>query len=127
MPYTSAHLRQAAVAIVRQYQPCSPYQLLGALRRDFGASHGEANVTMLTMIRDRQLRRTFDGQLTLPGYRVPAPVGRVVALAVALLMILAFIGWVIYSMTQAPTGPPDGFPGQSFGSVHVEGPPATGS
>ena len=105
MPYTNEQLRQAGVAIVAEHQPCSPYQLLDTLKRDYGATHAAANATMLTLIRDGWLDRTFDGRLALPGYRGRTPVHRVVVLAVFLAAILAFMMWVLYNMTQANTLP----------------------
>jgi hypothetical protein len=92
------NLRRAAIAIVAERQPCSPYDLLEALRRDYGASHGAANTTMLTLIRDGLLERTFDGRLVLPGVRARTSMGRMVVLAVFLIAILAFMTWVIYNM-----------------------------
>ena len=58
--------RQIAISIVSQNQPCKPNDLVKRLRKDHGASHREANETLLTMIRDRQLKRTFTGKLVLP-------------------------------------------------------------
>jgi hypothetical protein len=52
--------------IVAESQPISPYALLGRLRDDFGASHSDANRTMLELLRDGRLKSGFSG-LTLPG------------------------------------------------------------
>ncbi len=98
MAGTDEQLRQAAIAIVAQRQPCSPYDLLDTLKRDYGASHGAANTTLLTLMRDGLLQRTFDGRLTLPGVRARTSVGKIVVLTVFLLAILAFMAWVVYNM-----------------------------
>jgi hypothetical protein len=96
-------LRRAAVAIVAMHQPCSPYTLLDALKREYGASTAAANTTMLTLIRDGQLRRTFDGKLILPGGGGGGgmSMARVIVLAVFLLVIVAFMAWVFYNMAQS--------------------------
>jgi hypothetical protein len=59
-------LANAAVAIVAAGQPCKPNDLVVRLRKEHGASHAEANQTMLALIRDGRLKRTFTGKLQLP-------------------------------------------------------------
>ena len=67
MPGTTPELRQIAVAIVAQAGTCRPNALVQQLRRDHGASHRAANETLLTLIRDGLLRRTWWGRLRVPG------------------------------------------------------------
>jgi hypothetical protein len=64
---TSELLRNAAIEIVRQNQPCRPYDLLEALQQEHGASDRAANDTMFTLLRDGLLKRTGTGKLKLPG------------------------------------------------------------
>jgi hypothetical protein len=92
-------LSQIAITIVAARQPCSPYTLLDRLKNDFGASTAQANTTMLTLIRDGQIRRTSDGRLVLPGYGGGgmSTMNKIV-LAVFLLAIAAFMVWVISNM-----------------------------
>jgi hypothetical protein len=54
-----------AIEIVRADEPCRPATLRTALRRA-GASVREANETLLGMIRDGHVRRTWNGKLRLP-------------------------------------------------------------
>lgn len=88
---------QLAIEVVGRSQPCSPYTLTDALKKA-GASHAVANRTMLELIRDGVLSRTFDGRLILPGFKPPPSPGRLVALIVFLVVVLAFMGWVFVNM-----------------------------
>jgi hypothetical protein len=66
MSGTTESLRWIAIGIVADCQPCRPNQLVKRLRSEYGASHRAANETLLTLIRDGRLRRTFSGKLVLP-------------------------------------------------------------
>jgi hypothetical protein len=66
MSGTNEYLRQAAITVVGQQQPCPPHQLQAILKRDYGASTRAANETLFTLMRDGYLRRTFTGKLALP-------------------------------------------------------------
>ena len=66
MSGTTAELKRVAIAIVRDEQPCRPNRLVKRLRSEHGASHRAANETLLTLIRDGLLRRTFSGKLVVP-------------------------------------------------------------
>jgi PASTA domain len=55
------NLRQIALMIVAERQPMSPYDLIGTLQRDFGASHADANRTFLELVRDGQLQSGLHG------------------------------------------------------------------
>ena len=63
----STQLRQIAIAIVTETQPCKPNNLVARLRNQFGASHAEANRVLLELIRDGPVKRTFFGKLVVPG------------------------------------------------------------
>lgn len=58
--------RQIAVAIVEQEQPCPANRLVSRLKHEFGANTAQANTTLLELIRDGAVRRTFTGKLVLP-------------------------------------------------------------
>jgi hypothetical protein len=62
---TNVEWKQLAVQVVAQGQPCKPNDLIKALE-GYGASVRAANETLLTMIRDGQLKRTWNGKLVLP-------------------------------------------------------------
>jgi hypothetical protein len=99
MSYTQEQLRQIAVTIVAKNQPCKPYTLLDILKRQYGASHGDANRTMLELIRDGRVKRTFFGDLVLPGGGGGGvDVGQLVVYVLFMGGILAFMAWVIYQM-----------------------------
>lgn len=66
MPGTTPELKRLAIEIVAANQPCSPNYFKRALKREGGASERAANETLLTMIRDGELRRTWNGKLVLP-------------------------------------------------------------
>jgi hypothetical protein len=59
-------LARAAIPVVAAEQPCKPNDLVSRLRKEYGASHADANQTMLALIRDGRLKRTFTGKLQLP-------------------------------------------------------------
>ena len=61
-----ASLRQKALQYVAANQPCKPNDLLRWLKKEQGASHQMANVTMLRMVHDGDVKRTATGKLTLP-------------------------------------------------------------
>lgn len=63
MAGTNQSLKQAAIQIVRASQPCTPYHLLGALKRNYGADTRAANETLFQLMRDGYLKRTFTGKL----------------------------------------------------------------
>lgn len=67
MSPVSPELRAATFAILAELQPVRPNKLLKRLRKDFGAGQREANETMLRMIHEGSIRRTFGGKLRLPG------------------------------------------------------------
>lgn len=60
---TNQELRRAAIDYVASCQPCKPNDLLKWLRQSHEASHRAANETLLTLVRDGYLRRTFTGKL----------------------------------------------------------------
>ena len=99
MPNRSQELQAIAIAIVGENQPCKPYYLLDRLKREYGASHGEANQTLLVLIRDGRLKRTFFGDLVLPGGGGNQI--ELVKLAIYLVfmgVIVVFIAWVFYRL-----------------------------
>jgi len=105
MPYTSQELQQIAIGVVAECQPCKPYDLLDRLKREYGASHGEANKTMLLLIRDGRLKRSFFGELTLPGGagRTGGASGRLDPMKLIIYIvfmsgILGFMAWVFYRL-----------------------------
>jgi hypothetical protein len=63
---TNEELKQAALEIVAELEPCRPNQLVKRLRQEYGASHRAANETLFTMMRDGRLQRTFTGKLRVP-------------------------------------------------------------
>jgi hypothetical protein len=65
MSGTNTDWLQLALEVVRANEPCKPATLRTALRRA-GASVREANETLLGMIRDGHVRRTWNGKLRLP-------------------------------------------------------------
>jgi hypothetical protein len=95
MPDRSQELQRFAVAIVAKSQPMKPYDLLNRLKSEHGASHAEANRTMLTLIRDGGLKRTFLGELVLPGASGgkvdPMQVGIYVVFMGGILAFMAFV------------------------------------
>jgi hypothetical protein len=107
------HLKQIAVAIVAEAQPCRPNDVVRRLRGEFGASHAEANRTLLELIRDGYLRRTFFGELVLPDWTGGSngggyPAGLKVVGVLLLLVIVAFMAWVFFHLF---TGQPSGLSG----------------
>jgi hypothetical protein len=64
MPGTNADWIRLGTEIVSQNEPCKPAHLRSALRRS-GASVRVANETLLVMIRDGHVRRTWNGRLKL--------------------------------------------------------------
>jgi hypothetical protein len=65
MAGTTPELMQLGLEIVGANQPCKPTVLRKELRRS-GASVRAANETLLFLIRDGHVRRTWNGRLTLP-------------------------------------------------------------
>lgn len=101
-----SEIRQIALEIVAEAQPCSPNYLVERLRGEFGVSRADANRVLLELRRDRELRTSM-GQLVLPGHG-SGVIGAVqtVILTVVVLAIGAFIAWVIYSMVNDDTDMP---------------------
>jgi hypothetical protein len=64
MAGTNEQLRRLGVEYVAANQPCRPNDLVRWLRKQCGASTRAANETLLTLLRDGYLRRTFTGKLT---------------------------------------------------------------
>jgi hypothetical protein len=65
MPGTTPELMALALEIVGANEPCKPARLRSELRRS-GASVRAANETLLVLIRDGRVRRTWNGRLKLP-------------------------------------------------------------
>jgi len=65
VPGTTPELMRLAAAYVGANQPCTANSLVRMLK-NAGASTRAANETLLFMIRDGYLRRTWNGKLTLP-------------------------------------------------------------
>jgi hypothetical protein len=65
MPGTTPELMRLAAEIVRATQPCKP-RYLRKMLKEHGASTRAANETLLFMIRDGNVRRTWNGRLRLP-------------------------------------------------------------
>ncbi len=57
--FTKEVLRQIAVDIVTESQPCRPHYLQGRMKNEYGTSHREANETLFILMRDGGLKRTF--------------------------------------------------------------------
>jgi hypothetical protein len=55
-----------ALDLIYDIGKCPPNRLMSELTRR-GASHGEAYRAMAELIRDRQVKRTFFGELYIPG------------------------------------------------------------
>ena len=103
MVNTSEELRAIAIAIVEESQPCRPEELVSRLRSEFGVSQSEAHRTVLELIRDRRLQRTFFGELVVPGAQNGSAGGGYPALlkvvgVVLLLAIVVFMAWVFYNL-----------------------------
>jgi hypothetical protein len=60
------NLIQIALSIVSESQPCKANDLVKRLRKEHGASHQQANQTLLVLIRDGYVKRTLTGKLVLP-------------------------------------------------------------
>lgn len=65
MPGTTPELQTLALQFVASHQPCTANHLVRALL-DQGASHRAANETLFALIRDKRVRRTWSGKLTIP-------------------------------------------------------------
>lgn len=65
MPGTTPELMQLGLEIVAANEPCKPGYLRKTLRKN-GASVRAANETLLFLIRDGYVRRTWNGKLKLP-------------------------------------------------------------
>lgn len=65
MAGTTPELMQLGVQIVAANEPCSPRYLRSTLRKQ-GASVRAANETLLFLMRDGHVRRTWNGKLKLP-------------------------------------------------------------
>lgn len=68
MPATTPELMRLAAEYVGANEPCTANSLVKMLKQS-GASTRAANETLLFMIRDGHLRRTWNGKLTLPEAR----------------------------------------------------------
>src|SRR6266545_3657564 len=103
-------LRRSAVAIVSNSGRCTANQLVSALRHQCGASIAEANRTLLELIRDGYVKRTFFGELFVraPGGRAHGgyPVAVKVIGVVLILAIGAFIAWGFYKLFAGNNGGP---------------------
>jgi hypothetical protein len=111
-------LRRLAVAIVAESQPVTPEEFMSRLRQ-YGASQPEAYRTLLELLRDGQLTRTFFGELVLPGHQYSrrgrgySP-GIKLLVVVLLLAIVAFMLWVFsHLFFGVDAGPPWGSSGAS--------------
>jgi hypothetical protein len=62
MAGTTPELMQLGLQIVAANEPCKPGYLRKRLRQE-GASVRAANETLLFLIRDRRVRRTWNGKL----------------------------------------------------------------
>jgi hypothetical protein len=65
MARTTPELMRLGLEIVRANQPCKAAYLRKELLRS-GASVRAANETLLILMRDGHVRRTWNGRLTLP-------------------------------------------------------------
>jgi hypothetical protein len=65
MAGTTPEIMAVALAIVGQNEPCKPAQFRRELQQR-GASVRAANETLLMLIRDGRVRRTWNGKLVLP-------------------------------------------------------------
>jgi hypothetical protein len=107
----SPELRQLAVQIVARNQPCSFNTVVNGLRQ-YGLDTATANRTVLTLIRDGQIARTFTGQLRLPGpagRTAPGGSGeawRTVVVAVFVVLFLVLAGWVGFHIWDAAQDQP---------------------
>lgn len=68
MPGTTPELMRLAAEYVGANEPCTANNLVRMLKQS-GASTRAANETLLFMIRDGYLRRTWNGKLKLPPMR----------------------------------------------------------
>ena len=95
--YRNEDLRQIAVDIVAKSQPCRPHYLQRRMNNEYGTSHGEANQTLFTLMPDGELKRTFFGELVLPGYkgRVRPPTMHLVIYILLMLGLIGFIVWIV--------------------------------
>jgi hypothetical protein len=62
----TSEMRAATMKLLSELQPVSMPKLKRRLRKDYGASEREANTTILKMIGEGAIRRTFFGKLKLP-------------------------------------------------------------
>ena len=65
MAGTTPELMRVGIEIVGANEPCKPRHLRKMLRRH-GASVRAANETLLILMRDGHVRRTWNGKLRLP-------------------------------------------------------------
>jgi hypothetical protein len=65
MAGTTPELMRLGLEVVAANEPCKPAHLRKVLRQN-GASVRAANETLLILIRDRHVRRTWNGKLRLP-------------------------------------------------------------
>jgi hypothetical protein len=86
---------EIAVRIVGERQPCRPHDLQSWMH-EYGASVGEANGAMFGLIANGGLKRTFFGQLVLPGYKGRAPTGQII---VYIVLMLGLACWVLFLAT----------------------------
>lgn len=91
-------LRLAAIDIVAAQQPCKATDLIRTLQRDYGASQREANTILFELIRDRDVKRTFFGELRVTGSGSGYPLIVRLFAVVMLLAIAAFIAWVFFQL-----------------------------
>jgi hypothetical protein len=92
-------LRRIAVGIVAQSGRCRPDDLVRRLRNAFGASHSEANRTLLELIRDGAVKRTFFGELYVSGTDDRGyPLALKAIGTVLIQLIVVFMAWVFYHL-----------------------------
>lgn len=92
-------LQQIAIRLVAETQPTSAVNVISRLKREAGASHHEANSTVLRLIRDGRVKRTFLGKLILPGAKTGGPkTGELILYIVVIGGILTFMAWVFSQM-----------------------------
>jgi hypothetical protein len=65
MAGTSPELMQLGIEVVAANEPCKPRYLRKVLRQN-GASVRAANETLLFLLRDGYVRRTWNGKFKLP-------------------------------------------------------------
>jgi hypothetical protein len=85
---------EIAVGIVAERQPCRVHDLQGRIH-GYGASAGEANAIIFGLIANGGLRKTFFGELVLPGYKGrEARTSQIVVYTVAMLGLACWVAFL---------------------------------